>query len=75
VSRLKAPEVGHVFRKCLICGRTFRVWRSRLTYRAGDFCTVRCFHVGLKVFSKLLKDGRFEALLEQVISEEMKKAA
>jgi hypothetical protein len=34
-----------------------------------------CFHLGLKVFSKLLKDGRFEALLQQVIAEEMKKAA
>jgi hypothetical protein len=73
--RLKAPLVGHVHRQCLICGRPFRVWRSRLTYRPADFCTVRCFHLGLKVFSKLLKDGRFEALLQQVIAEEMKKAA
>src|SRR5271166_3102419 len=29
MARLKAPEVGHLFRKCLICGKTFRVWRSR----------------------------------------------
>jgi hypothetical protein len=41
----------------------------------GDFCTVRCFRLGLKVFSKLLRDGRFGALLQQVIAEEMKKAA
>jgi hypothetical protein len=29
----------------------------------------------LKVFRKLLKDGRFEALMQQVIDEERKKAA
>jgi hypothetical protein len=59
--RLKAPEVEHVFRKCLICGMTFRIWRSRLGYRAGDFRTAGCYSLGRKVFSKLLKDGRFGA--------------
>jgi hypothetical protein len=73
--RLKAPLVGHVFRNCLICGKTFRVWRSTLTYRTGDFCTVECYRLGRKVFSKLLKDGRFEAMLRQMIDEERKKAA
>ena len=73
--RLKAPLIGHVLRTCLICRKSFRVWRSTLTYRAGDFCTVRCFHFGLKVSRKLLKDGRFEAMRQQVIAEEMKKAA
>lgn len=72
--RLKAPLVGHVFRNCLICGKPFRVWRSTLTYRAGEFCSVGCYHLGMKVFSKLLQDGRFEAMLRQVIEEERKKA-
>jgi hypothetical protein len=43
-------------------------------YRAGEFCTGRCFHLGLKVFRKLLKDGRFEAMMRQVIDEEKKAA-
>jgi hypothetical protein len=70
MARLKAPEIGHVQRKCIICGRPFRVWRSRLTDRPADFCTVRCYHVGQKVFSKLLKDGHCEAAaLQQAINE------
>jgi hypothetical protein len=73
--RLKAPLIGHVFRECPICHRTFRVWRSTLTYRTGDFCTTGCYSAGRKVFSKLLRDGRFEAMLRQVIEEERKKVA
>ena len=74
MARLKAPEVGHVHRKCLICGKPFRIWRSRMPYRAAEFCTRRCYHLGLKVFSKLLRDGRFEAMMRQVIDEEKKAA-
>ena len=32
------------------------------------------FSLGLKVFSKLLRDGRFEAMMRQVIDEEKKAA-
>jgi hypothetical protein len=53
---------------------TFRIWRSRLGYRAGDFRTAGCYSLGRKVFSKLLKDGRFEAMRRQVIDEEKKAA-
>ena len=48
--------------------------RSRLTYRAGEFCTTKCFLLSRKIFTALLKDGRFEMMLAQVIEEEMKKA-
>jgi hypothetical protein len=45
-----------------------------MPYRAAEFCTRRCYHLGLKVFSKLLRDGRFEAMMRQVIDEEKKAA-
>jgi hypothetical protein len=73
--RLKAPEVGHVFRKCLVCGKTFRVWRSQLTYRAGDFCTQKCHRIARKLFRKMLREGLLEPLLQQMIAEERKMAA
>ena len=75
MARLRAPEVGTVHRHCLICHRPFRVWRSQLTYRAGEFCTRECLQVSRRVFTTLLKDGRFEAMLAQVIEEERKKVA
>jgi hypothetical protein len=74
MARLKAPEIGTVHRKCLICGRSFSVWRSRMPYRAAEFCTKGCYGLGMKVFRRLLRDGRFEAMMRQVIDEEKKAA-
>ena len=36
---------------------------------------MQCFHLGLKVVGRLLRDGRFKPLLQQVIAEELKKVA
>lgn len=70
-----AAQVGHVYRRCLICGRPFRVCRSRLIYRAGEFCTRKCLQVARHVFTMLLRDGRFEAMLSRVIEEELRRVA
>jgi len=71
--RLKSPEVGSLFCQCLICRKVFRIHRSRLKQRPAAFCTRKCYRLGLKLFSKWLFDGRYEALLKQWIAEEQEK--
>jgi hypothetical protein len=58
------PEVGHVYRHCLMCGRPFRVVRSRLL-RHGKFCTRECFRRAWKLFSEALADNRLELNLDR----------
>jgi hypothetical protein len=56
------PEVGHVYRYCVMCGRPFRVVRSRLL-RHGKFCTRECFRRAWKLFSEALADKRLGPIL------------
>jgi hypothetical protein len=57
------PEVGHVYRQCVICGRPFRVCKSALARRSAKFCTVRCYHAALRAFHKALADDRLALIL------------
>jgi hypothetical protein len=56
------PEVGHVYRECLVCGRPFRVVRSRQMSR-GIFCTRTCCKYAWRAFSAALRDERFRLIL------------
>jgi hypothetical protein len=52
------PEVGHVYRQCVICGRPFRVCKAALARRSAKFCAVRCYHAALRAFHEALADDR-----------------
>jgi hypothetical protein len=70
------PEVGHVFRQCLVCKKTFRVLKSRLVRRGwGSFCTNKWRFKAWHLFSEMLADGRLEALLKELATQDQKKAA
>jgi len=71
--RLKSPEVGHLYCKCLICRKVFRITKSRLKQRLAAFCTRKCYWLGRKLFIKWVFEGRSEALLKQWIAEEQEK--
>jgi hypothetical protein len=73
----KWPEGHHVYRQCVVCKKIFRLWLCRLKApdRAGMFCTQKCHRIARKLFRKMLAEGLLEPLLQQVIAEEMKKAA
>jgi hypothetical protein len=74
--RLKAPEVGHVFRQCLVCGRTFRVFKHRLKRRNnGNFCSNQCLFGAWHLFSAALADGRLDWLLKEGLADLLRKDA
>jgi hypothetical protein len=57
------PEVGHVYRHCVMCRRPFRVCNSQLARRSAKFCTVRCYHAALRAFTEALAGNRLELIL------------
>jgi len=57
------PEVGHVYRHCVMCQRPFRVCNSQLARRSARFCTVRCYHAALRAFSEALASDRLGSML------------
>jgi hypothetical protein len=57
------PEVGHVYRQCVMCGRPFRVCKSALARRSAKFCTVRCYHAALRAFTEALAGDRLGLIL------------
>ena len=57
------PERGHVYRQCVMCGRPFRVCNSQLARRSARFCTVRCYHRALRLFSEALASDRLGLIL------------
>jgi hypothetical protein len=57
------PEVGHVYRRCVMCDRPFRVCKSALARRSAKFCTVRCYHAALRAFTEALAGDRLGVIL------------
>jgi hypothetical protein len=57
------PEVGHVYRRCVMCDRPFRVCKSALARRSAKFCTVRCYHAALRAFTEALTSDRLGLIL------------
>jgi hypothetical protein len=67
MARCKYPEVGHVFRLCLICGKPFRVYKYRLTRRGnGRFCTTQCLFAAWHLFSEALAMGLLEHIFQKL---------
>src|SRR5260221_2808513 len=55
MARYRYPEVGHVYRHCLVCGRPFRIFRSVIKRRlGGKFCTRECYRQAMRAFSEAL---------------------
>jgi hypothetical protein len=59
------PDVGHVYRRCVMCDRPFRVCKSALARRSAKFCTVRCYHAALRAFTEALADDRLGLISER----------
>ena len=57
------PEIGRVYRHCVMCGRPFRDCKSALTRRGAKFCTVRCYHAALSAFQEALASNRLGLIL------------
>jgi hypothetical protein len=53
-----------IYRRCVVCGRSFRVEPAELRRRASMFCTLSCFWKSWRVFRRALQEG----LLEQFLS-------
>jgi hypothetical protein len=58
------PEVGHLYRQCVMCRRPFRVCKSALARRSAKFCTVKCYHAALRAFTEAIAGGRLELILQ-----------
>lgn len=71
--RLKSPEIGHLYCRCLTCRKVFRITRSRLKQRLAAFCTRKCYWLSRKLFTKWVFEGRSDAVLQQWIAEEQAK--
>jgi hypothetical protein len=65
------PEVGHIFQSCRVCGRPFRVCKSRLLRRGGKFCSRQCYYQAWHEFSEALDADRlhFKRELKRVPAE------
>ena len=57
------PGPGPIYRRCIMCGRPFRVWRCELLRNRAKFCTRKCYSASRRLFSKALADGRLEVIL------------
>ena len=57
------PGPGPIYRRCIMCGRPFRVWKCELLRNRAKFCTVQCYSASRRAFSRALADGRLEAIL------------
>ena len=59
------PGVGASYRRCIVCGKVFLVYKSEALRRGARFCTRPCFYKGLRAFSQALADGRLELILAE----------
>jgi hypothetical protein len=59
------PGPGLIYRRCIMCGRPFKVWKCELLPIRAKFCTVRCYSASRRAFSQALADGRLELFLAE----------
>jgi hypothetical protein len=72
------PEERRVSRKCRVCGRTFRRFKSQIARGKGSFCSTPCRDTGWRLFSLVLETERFEPLMRElaaILKEEKENAA
>jgi hypothetical protein len=79
MSRPRYPEVGHVYRRCRVCGRNFRVGKSRSVRQGeGHFCTMQCLGAAWHLFSFALATEQLDPIfkaLAAAMKEQEEKAA
>jgi hypothetical protein len=66
-------EPRHSYERCIVCHRSFRVYRSQLLRPGGIFCTQRCFWQACQAFRRALAKGQLETILEMPVSQEVLK--
>ena len=66
-------EPRHSYERCIVCHRSFRVYRSQLLRPGGMFCTQRCFWQAWRAFRRALALGQLEDILEMPVSQEVLK--
>jgi hypothetical protein len=71
-------EVRRITCQCLVCGRSFRRFKSQLArYGDGSFCSIECFSVARRLFNLALATGRLEPIFKELTAalREQEKAA
>ena len=66
-------EPRHSYERCIVCHKTFRVYRSRVLRPGGIFCTQRCFWQAWQAFRRALATGQLEDILAMPVSQEVLK--
>jgi hypothetical protein len=62
---MRYPASAPIYRRCIMCGRPFRVWRCELRRNRAKFCTVQCYCASRRAFSNALADGRLEVIFAE----------
>jgi hypothetical protein len=65
--RYTKGEIGHEWRQCLICKKSFRRYKCYLTQPGwGRFCSCQCQGRAWRLFSVLLGEGWFDERLKEM---------
>ena len=56
---------GHVYKRCVMCGCSFHVFRHVVRRGTGFFCSRKCWQRALRLFSLSLADEGFKTLLQE----------
>jgi hypothetical protein len=60
-------EVRRITCRCLICGRHFGRFKSKLAHPGeGHFCTAACYAAAQRLFFGALATGRLEPIFEEL---------
>jgi len=57
------PGAGSLYQHCALCRRPFHIYRSSLLKNNGKFCSMKCYHKALRLFSEALASDRLELIL------------
>ena len=60
------PGYDAMYRQCIMCDRSMRVWKHHLLARnRSKFCSRRCYYAARRAFSDALADGRLDSILAE----------
>jgi hypothetical protein len=66
------PGPGPIYKRCPVCGRSFRAFASELRKpNRAKFCTRACYSASRRAYSAALCDGRLEKILALPICQEV----
>jgi hypothetical protein len=65
MSSRRYPEVGRISKQCRLCGRTFRLFKSRIVHPGdGSFCSIHCRSMAWNLFSLALATEQLEPIFK-----------